>query len=361
MASFNTDYKIDIPENTNHVSDLVFPTQEEIVQCSPNTTFATYKMAGSTGLLGKENQDSCSVVFIKWNGTKYTLSTVCDGHDIYGKQLSETVTTMLPKLIIERFEDVLENPNIVLKEIFSVVQSNLKTLFNNKHGGTTATVTIFTSGCLIVANVGDCEALLKINSPEGEIVFERNGNIDDTFVLDDSGVIRATVDHNCNNLEEVKRVLDTGSRILYASLYSTTTKIDVFTISTKDEIAQLVHTPYSNQIGGFVCNVSKEPAIYIVDDNTTLNMTKSFGDWTSTFISSIPDVTKITWAKEKQARLIVATDGYFNCIDKQVQGAELSFDLSPIDICTRAYEAVGKTFGYGNADNTTIVVFDNEI
>lgn len=357
MNLLTNDYKINIPDSTNYISDLVFPKQEETGECSPNATFVTYKMAGSTGLVGKENQDSCSVVSIKWNGVKYALSTVSDGHGIYGKKYSEKVTTILPQLIIKRFDDVLQNPNIILKEIFAVVHRNLKTLFKNKQGGTTATVSIFAPGYLVVANVGDCEALLKIDSMHDEIIFERNGQINNSFILSKLGVIRATVDHNCNNIDEVKRVLDTRSHILYAS-HTNDIQLDVFSPIVQDGITKLIQTPHSNQVGGFFCNVSDDPAIYFADCNISLNMTKSFGDWDATFISSIPDITKITWAKEKQARLLVGTDGYFNCINKKVQDAELSFDLSPKDICKRAYKAVGETFGYADADNTTLIVFD---
>lgn len=356
MASF-TDYKIKISDTANYIGNLRYPPQEDIGQCSPGATFATYKMAGSTGIYGKENQDSCSVVSIKWNGITYALCTMCDGHGIYGKKYSETVTTILPQLIIKQFEEILENPNIILKEIFEIVNYNLKVLYNNSHGGTTVTISIFTDGCLIIANVGDCEALLKTNSLCEEVVFERNGKIDTTFVLSESGVIRTTVDHNCNNLEEVKRVLNIGAQILYGT-DSNNIQQNVFSSIIENGNAKLIQNPHINQIGGYLCNVSGDPAIYFSDNNIILNMTRSLGDRSGIFISGIPDVAKITWPKEKQARLLVATDGYFNCINKSKHDDELSFDLSPIDICTRAYNAVGNTFGYDNADNTTIVIFD---
>ena len=103
-----------------------------------------------------------------------------------------------------------------------------------------------------------------------------------------------------------------------------------------------------------------DPAIYIYDNdngnNIVLNMTRSIGHWGSCFISTEPDITRITWPSGNRARLLVGTDGYFNCLTKENQLNELSFDFTPQDICERGYKAVGDTFGYNNGDNMTICI-----
>ena len=346
-------------ENTDqddyHISMPVRPTPEEIGECSPGATFTTYKMGGSTGVSGKENQDACSVISLKKNGIKYAVTTVCDGHGIYGQHYSNMVVTLLPQSVTQRFDEVLTNPLVTLKEIFFIVTNKIKDQMEHKHGGTTATITILSDGRLIVANVGDCEALIKIDLASSDLIIERNG----TIISNDStnNVIRATVDHNISNTAEINRVLATGAEIKYASNKGFARQVDVFTKVEENGEVKLVQNPHSDQEGGFVSNMSKDPAVYFYG-GITLNMTRSIGDWKGIYISSEPDVTCITWTPGKRARLLVASDGYFNCFSEEDQLNELSFDLKPTEICLRGHTAVGKTFGHRYADNTTIVVLD---
>lgn len=335
---------------------FVYPQPEEINACSPGATFTTYKMGGSTGVTGKENQDACSVISIKRQGVKYAVTTVCDGHGFNGQTFANIVVTMLPQLVVENFSKVLADPVIVLKKLFAQVSTSLEQTMNAKAGGTTATITILSDGHLICANLSDCEALIKISAPDESITVERNGHVIPTETS--NGVIRATVSHNCSNLEEVDRVLKTGASIKYASHFSYAKQLDVF-IPIVDANGKTVYkqTPHTNQQGAFTSNMSGEPAIYF-HGGGILNMTRSFGDWSSYFLSREPDITVITWNPGTKTRLVVASDGYFNCFSKESQELELDFQLSPAEICQRGHTAVGKTFGYKHGDNTTIVVLE---
>jgi len=338
--------------------DPVYPVPETIAVFSPGTTFTTYKMGGSSGVSGKENQDACSVITIKRKGIKYRIGTVCDGHGLHGQKYANYVVSMLPHLIVDNFRRLLDEPNLVLKELFAYVSANLEIDMRHKAGGTTVTVTILSPGQLICANLSDCEALIKIDSPIESVCVTRNAHTIPTDIS--NGVIRATVNHNWTNMDEVRRVLALGASIKYATQAREASELDVYVLFIdSDGIETLVQTPHSNQLGGYISNMSREPAVYFHGQfGVKINMTRSFGDWQAEFLSREPDVTVITWPEEYKARLIVASDGYFNCLSKEDQEAELSFDLTPSEICQRGHEAVGKTFGHKYADNTTIVVLE---
>lgn len=335
-----------------------YPVPETIAACSPGTTFTTYKMGGSTGVSGKENQDACSVLTIKRKGIKYRIGTVCDGHGLYGQKYSNYVVSMLPHLVVTNFKRVLAEPVATLRELFSRVSDSLGTDMRNRHGGTTVTVCILSAGQLICANLSDCEALIKIDSPIDDVCVTRNNQHIPTDMC--NGVIRATVNHNWTNMDEVRRVLAAGATIKYATQTRGAKELDVYVpFMDSDGIETYVQTPHSNQLGGFLSNMSREPAVYFHGRfGSKINMTRSLGDWEAEFLSREPDVTVITWPEKSRARLLVASDGYFNCLSKEDQEEELSFDLTPSEICQRGHAAVGKTFGHKYADNTTIVVLE---
>jgi serine/threonine protein phosphatase PrpC len=263
---------------------------------------------------------------------------------------------MLPQLVVQHFNRVLAEPETCLKELFSVVSSNLEVLMCDQDGGTTATVTILSDGQLICANLSDCEAHVKFSAPEESIIVRRNGQVIPTEIS--NGVIRATVEHNSHNMDEVARVLKTGATIKYVSRYGYVKQNDVFVqVAEPDGKIRYEKTPHTDQVGWFASNMSKDPAIYF-NGGGQLNLTRAFGDWNCYFVSREPDVTVITWAPNTRTRLLVASDGYFNCFSKEDQELELSFDLSPSEICQRGHTAVGKTFGHAYGDNTTIVVLE---
>jgi len=296
-----------------------------------------------------------STCFITVDNIKYTLNTICDGHDIYGKIYADTTVAKLPLMICERFTQVLADPFVIINEIFAdfIKQLSETLLFND--GGTTVTISIFSDGCLIVANIGDCEAILKTNVSKDSIFVERNGQPIQTDMT--YGCICVTTDHNCTNLDEVERVLNTGAKIKYSS---NVRQIDAFTQIIENDIIKYIKVPHTQQKGGYVNNMSGDPATYIYDykNHKIMNLTRSIGDWGACFLSTIPDVTKITWPKGNRARLVVGTDGYFNCLSKENQINELSFVYTPKIICERAYKAVGDTFTHAEGDNMTIYICD---
>jgi len=338
--------------------DPAYPAPEKIAVFSPGTTCTTYTMGGSSGISGKENQDACSVITIKRKGIKYRIGTVCDGHGLHGQKYANYVVSMLPHLIVESFKRLLTEPVLVLKELFAYVSANLETDMYHKAGGTTVTVTILSPGQLICANLSDCEALIKIDSSVESVCVRRNNQVIPTEMS--NGVVRATVNHNWTNMEEVERVLALGASVKYATQSMSATELDVYiSVVDSEGLESYVQTPHSNQPGGYVSNMSREPAVYFHGKfGAKINMTRSLGDWSAEFLSREPDVTVITWPSESKARLLVASDGYFNCFSKEDQELELAFELTPSEICHRGHDAVGKTFGHRYADNTTIVVLE---
>jgi serine/threonine protein phosphatase PrpC len=334
--------------------EILYLIPEEINSYNDNFTGVTYKMGGS-GRGNLENQDAMSTCFITVDNIKYTLNTICDGHDINGKIYADTTVAKLPLMICERFTQVLADPFVIINEIFADFIKQLSDTLLFEDGGTTVTISIFSDGCLIVANIGDCEAILKTNTPINSILVERNGQlIQPEFT---NGCIRATTDHNCTNLDEVERVLKTGAKIKYSSKVR---QIDAFTQIVENDIIKYIKVPHVQQKGGYVNNMSGDPATYIYDykNHKIMNLTRSIGDWGACFLSTIPDVTKITWPKGNRARLVVGTDGYFNCLSKENQINELSFVYTPKIICERAYKAVGDTFTHAEGDNMTIYICD---
>lgn len=358
----------DVPNKINTLAEsdsesdskpkIVHLIPEKINSYNDNFTGATYKMAGS-GKYNLENQDALSTCFITIDEIKYTLITLCDGHDSDGEIYAGTTVVGLPTMICERFKQVLEDPVVIINEIFAEYIKQLRETLKNTDGGTTVTITIFSDGCLIVANIGDCEAYIKTIAPKESIIVERNGQIIPTKLS--NGCICATTNHSCTDLDEVNRVLNTGAEIKYATMSSKNKKkiqpIDAFKRNA-DNTIEIV--PHAQQEGGYVNNMSYEPAIYISDYNSCkkMNLTRSVGDWEVQFLSTIPDVTKITWPRGNRARLVVGSDGYFNCFSKEDIINELSFVYTPNIICERAYNEVDATFKHELADNMTIGICD---
>jgi serine/threonine protein phosphatase PrpC len=351
----NTEEFLRKPEIT--FSEIFYLMPEKIHSIKENITGATYKMGGS-GKDDLENQDATSTCFITVDGIEHTLNVMCDGHGIDGKIYADITVANLPIMIQKRFDEVLADPVVVINEIFALFIKELSITLKHKDGGTTVTVSIFSDGCLIVANIGDCEAFLKTNAPDTSIFVERNGQLIPTEIT--NNCIHATTDHNFNNPDEIIRVFNTGARIKYATNRMYAQQIDAYKQIVENGIVRYEEVPHSNQIGGFKCNMSGEPSRYIYDSvsGNILNMTRSIGDWGTSFLSAKPDVTKITWSSGNRARLLIGSDGYFNCLTRENQFNELSFDFTPNIICERAYKAVGDIFTHSRADNMTICVCD---
>ena len=230
-------------------SDITYLIPELIISYKEKVIGASYRIGGS-GKDNMENQDTSSVCFITLDGIEYTLNTMCDGHGIYGKEYANITAFVLPELITDKFIDVLKNPFVIIKEIFAEFVKQLRITMDSKDGGTTVTVSILSDGCLIVANIADCEALIKIDALKESILVEHNGQYINTEIT--NGVIRATVDHNINNNYEVARVLNTGARIKYATA-AKVNQIDVFKKLYSNRYTKI---PFKNQVGSYASNVS---------------------------------------------------------------------------------------------------------
>lgn len=337
-------------------NEPAYPTPETISKYGLNITFGTWKMGGSTGITGKENQDACSVITGTINEAKYTIVCVCDGHGLHGQTFANSVASILPQFVVKQMNQIISDPVTNLKNIFEQVTGILKNKFSSGLGGTTATIGILFDGCFISANVGDCEALIKLSVEPAFVQCETNGILIPTKIID--GVIRTTCDHNCKNMLEVERVLNAGAMVKYAT-QARVHEINVYTPVIENGTISYVHTPHSKQKGGFVSNMSKDPAIYFHANGEKINMTRAIGDWSCEFLLAEPDVTRVIWPQGTKARLLVASDGYFNSWSDQDQINQMDFNVSAEEICMRGYEQVGKIFSHTHADNTTIVIVDN--
>jgi serine/threonine protein phosphatase PrpC len=345
--------------NKNTKSEIqyseIFLIPEKVISVE-GVTGATYIMGGS-GRNNDENQDTSSVCKFTIDDVKYTLIIMCDGHGDEGKLYADKTAIDLQIMIREKIDEVLLDPYHVINEICANYTKQLTETHKDKDGGTTVTISIFCDGRLIVANIGDCEAILKTDVPES-IVVERNGALIEKEMID--GCIHATTRHDCLNPSEVHRILEEGSTITYASNSSRVQPIDAYTRIIENGITKYERVPHVRQKGGYINNVSGDPAMYIRDRDTgkMMNLTRSLGDPGAGFLSSTPDVTIITWTRGNRARLVVGTDGYFNCLSDDGQINDLSFNNTPNIICERAYKAVGDTFTHADGDNMTICICD---
>jgi serine/threonine protein phosphatase PrpC len=309
--------------------------------------------AGSRGPIERENQDSFYFAKLSLNEEKILISIVADGHGIHGRNSSVIVVEDLPKIIIPRIHEIIEDPSL-LNKIFidfnEYLSTKLVQMFSDKLiGGTTVILVIEGDGFKISANLADCEAFTLIETDPSNIRMTRDGI--DIPVM--SNTIQLTVSHGPHLLSEVKRLLDMGASIKFASSDPIVDCKDAYTVENKDGITTYNAVHHTSQFGSYYNNVNNTVALYVHMGGFTFNMSASFGNIGCPFMKRIPTVTVVTFPKGTHTKLIVGSDGYFNCFKTAEINEQLT--LTPDMICTSAHAKVGLTFGYANSDNMTVI------
>ena len=315
-----------------------------------NVHGSTFIMGGSRGINGKENQDSYSTIKISHNGITYTIVIVVDGHGVYGSTFSQYTVSEFMNNILENFSDIIKNP-LALKSIFINFNAKLYENFSQlSSGGTTGTIIIVSMGQIITANVGDCDVFAHVQTEFSNIQMIQ----DEQVCLLEKNIFVLTGNHDTTSDIESIRVLKTGSSVKYAQI-SGRLGNDVFThVSESDKYTRV---PFANQKNAYVINMNGDGAIYFVDPyDSRLNISRSFGDFKTKFVIVEPTVTVVTFPTDIKTKIIMGSDGYFNCFRTEEIYTQFSFNSE--DIISNGLTKAKEIFG-NDSDNMTIVVVDN--
>ena len=296
----------------------------------------SYFMGGSSGPRERENQDNYSVTRIIFKGVEYVISVMCDGHGTYGKTFATETTRRLPPVILANFEAILANP-LILQTIFPAVNEELRTVpFESStlgacmSGGTTVALSILCDGRQIVANLADCEAVIHIADDLASVSLKQDGILQPPLT---SPIVYLTQPHSPHDVSELLRVRSCGARIQHTGR----------PINADQDLGIYVQCPRSS---------------------LSLNLTRAFGDFRASFMSSTPTIHDITFKQGTLTKTIISSDGYSNCFThtKPIHGylamAE-QFTLSAAEICAVGRAEAGRVFGPTTADNTSILVLES--
>ena len=236
-----------------------------------------------TGLSGDEkkvNQDRDFIFHNFVSGFENIFMGVCDGHGLFGHEISEYIKENLPmdlnRIIKSKKLDL--NKDDLSKVLIDTFDMENNSLLRNKQidsdlSGSTCVSVIYTPQKLIIANLGDSRCVLgkKINNIEWK--YENLSR-----------------DHKPDVKEEADRIKKAGGRI----------------------------RPMIDEDGCFVGPMR----VYMKDkDMPGLAMTRSFGDYLASIAGtiSIPEVKEHILSKEDKF-IILASDGLFEFISSEEVG-----------------------------------------
>ena len=288
----------------------------------------SYLMGGASGPMGIENQDDYSVTRFVRKGNKYVITVLCDGHGYDGKTFSSQTTRRLPLKVIDKFDAILTNP-LVLTPLFNEFNEELRRDYGSHRGGTTITLTIVCDGRIIVANLGDCEAVAQFHCLSDSIILTRDGVSQSCS----SPIIYLTRSHGPHDASELARIRSLGCTIR--------------------------HT-------GRPVDADQTPGMYVQcpRSGAQLNLTRAFADFPASFMSPIPTITDVTFPPTTRVTTIICSDGAGDCFthNRPVEGFLAMtnlFTLSPAEICNTCQSEAGRLFGPTHADNTTVLVVES--
>ena len=211
------------------------------------------------------------------NNPNYINTRECDGHGIYGYNVSGYLAYSLPLtindfLIKEKMEKIIEQntPKVIsiIKNTFMKIDENLSmdTRIDSLFSGSTCVSIVFTPSKLICANLGDSRCV--IGKYDGKKWFSKN----------------ISNDHKPNILVEEERILKKGGRI----------------------------EPYKDDEGNFI---GPKRVWLKEEDAPGLAMSRSFGDRIahSVGVISEPEITEYSFFHEDKF-LILASDGIWEFI-----------------------------------------------
>jgi len=361
---------------------IIYTLNMEIVKMEPtqnlyNTSKVqvvgrTCNMAGSG--INKINQDAFSFVVhtdLKTN-TEYIIVIVCDGHGINGDWFANKTVEKLNALVLSKFEQILKTPQTTLEQLFHTCGQYLKSDSNDKMlGGTAATVLIKTPGHEIVANIGDCDVLSKLQRNVYNVTESTCNNSDVVCTIKEEiclcnkalndEIFQLSEDHTGESDKEVLRVLESADCALVYGMTPEFSDIKVPVCElvngkvVVDNTGCIKRVPYQKIPGIYANNVCGSIATYFADNitNKRLNMTRAFGDYCCNFVVDRPSVCELVYPPTMGSTTIIGSDGYFNCLTKNERETELG--LSAQQICDNSVGFVEKSFGTKYADNMTVV------
>ena len=324
---------------------------EQKIKHSDNITGQTYIMGGSIGLDEPENQDAYSITRVLFESKIYDIIIGCDGHGTYGKLYSTHTVTNFIQHVLDNFEYILDN-SLVLKKLFTQFNSILYYKFNMFNGGTTITLCIKTNDRIIVANLGDFDVVSLIQTDPSNISISIDGIKKQVI----SNIITLTGNHSGTSDIEVQRVIEAGCSATYNTNYYYAKKIDVGYIKEINGKKQFIRNKHKLQKDGYYINMNNDPSIYFSDNLININMSRSFGDFGIKFIIDEPSITDITLPIKTLSKIILGSDGYFNCFTTKEINEQLL--LSSDEICQNSLIKVELIFGSSIADNMTVIVLE---
>ena len=322
----------------------------------------------------RNNQDAYSFATCMHHGKKYMVVIMCDGHSIHGDLFAQTASSELNRIVVEKLDDILKDPQGVLTSILATTNECLQVKYGRLNGGgTTATILIKTAGHEIVANLGDCDVYTRLQSPilteEGEIpeivhTLDGQKTTSEFHTNTSSKFFKLTEDHGGTSDAEVLRVATEcpDCMLIYGTPTMNTNMAAVCKRDAAnnieiilDEKGKIKRVPYQTVPGVYANTVDMDIATYFVHvpSQKKLNIGRSLGDFGYHFVSVVPSVTELTYPIACPSTTIIGTDGYFNCVKKTEVCEELK--KTPQEICDGSVDFVSNTFGCNGADNMTVV------
>ena len=228
----------------------------------------------------KINQDNFFIYKNFLNNPKYIFMGVCDGHGIYGHDVSAYLVYNLPLNINNIIQNEslknfsIENINTLSPLItHSFLKTNMELKKNNKidtiFSGSTCVSLIFTPAKILCANVGDSRAV--IGKFDGTKWFSKN----------------LSNDHKPGNFLEMQRILNNDGRV----------------------------EPLKNEKGEFI----GPKRVWLKNDDVPgLAMSRSFGDEVahSVGVSPLPEIKEYSFLHEDKF-IMLASDGIWEFISSE--------------------------------------------
>lgn len=245
----------------------------------------------------KENQDRCFIYYDLNKEENSIFMGVCDGHGLYGHDVSQFLSAVLPKELDSIFQSRhLSNISdcdrddlySAIIDTFLKVNSNiiLSEVLDTTFSGSTCSSLIVTQKKVICANAGDSRCIVGKLSKHGEWY---------SYSL--------SRDHKPNEPDESKRIISSGGKI----------------------------EAYKDQNGNYI---GPERVWVMGEDVPGLAMSRAFGDDVaqSVGVIALPEISEMDFSEEDKF-LIAASDGIWEFISSDecvsiVKDFYLSKDIS---------------------------------
>jgi serine/threonine protein phosphatase PrpC len=332
----------------------------ELQQQQPNITIITHQPTfGAASELGprSQNQDgfSCSNILVNTNSKEnksYHLLSLFDGHGEYGHEITHFLQHKMNGMLFQRFRQQRKvnqehNPQLALAETFIQLDSRLRfetnILVNTPSSKSSNTITttqpttfFFSTLCNTLSNVNQCVSLT--NTKNGEDRYSYSGACAVVALLTPSEILIA-------NLGDCRAILY-KSATSSSKTYSPPIIAFSTIAHTSENVEELKRIQKS---GGYVSSNGRI--------NGRLIPSRSFGDFKmkrmTSIITSVPEITTIQ-RTEQDEFLVLVTDGVTDVLTNA--------DISDIVIlnnslpdCKIAQCIVNEAIRRGSMDNCSAV------